>query len=169
MRPVMGLLDEPRKPHGKAKNPARQARSNGRMKADENKALYRRFYDELMNRRNYAIVDELLSPDVVSHSPFPGQEPGPAGFKAAMRQFHEAFPDLKVEAFEFIAEDDQVMGRFRLTGTHRGKFMGKPGTGKSFACDEIGIIRIRDLRIVEHRSVMDGLQMMVPMGFATLT
>jgi steroid delta-isomerase-like uncharacterized protein len=132
----------------------------------ENKALYQRFYDELFNRGNLGIIDELVRGDVVSHSPFPGQEPGAAGFKKAIQYFRAAFPDLRAEGLDFIAEGEKVVGRFRITGTHAGEFMGKAPTGRSFAYDEIAIVRFQDGRIVEHWSVADTAEMLQQLGLA---
>ena len=70
------------------------------------------------------LVDELVAPDVVSHDPFPGQAPGLQGLKQTIAMFHEAFPDLHVEARVVVAGDDLVAAQFQVSGTHEGAFMG---------------------------------------------
>lgn len=138
------------------------------MTASENKTLYRRFYDELLNRGNFAIIDELVAPDVVTHSGFAGQKPGAAGLKEAMVQFRGAFPDLHAEGLDFIAESDRVAGRFRVTGTHRGEFLGKPASGKRVEYDEFVIVRFHDGRIAEHWSVVDSLALLQQLGWVEM-
>lgn len=134
------------------------------MTPEENKAIYRRFYGEFLNQGNLKTVDEVVAPDVVSHSPFPGQKPGAEGLKEAMITFRQAFPDLKAKAEDIIAENDKVVGRFTVTATHKGDFMGIPATGKQVSYEEIVIVRLQDGKIVEHWSVADTMTMMQEIG-----
>jgi predicted ester cyclase len=134
------------------------------MSPDTNKAAYRRFYEEFLSKGNLDVVDEVVDPNVVSHSPFPGQEPGAVGLKQAIARFREAFPDLQANAEDVIAAGDKVVGRFTVTGTHRGEFMDIAPTGKTITYDEIVIVRFKDGRIVEHWAVADALAMMQQLG-----
>ncbi|MBP2159953.1 MULTISPECIES: ester cyclase [Asticcacaulis] len=121
----------------------------------DNKSIYRRFCEQAFNRHDYSVVDELVSPDVVSHDPLPGQPAGAEGLKQTLQVFHTAFPDLHADIEDLIAEDDKVMARVRVTGTHKGEFMGQKATGHALAYPEVVTVRIRDGRIVEHWSVAD--------------
>jgi predicted ester cyclase len=134
------------------------------MSPDTNKAAYRRFYEEFLSKGNLDVVDEVVDPNVVSHSPFPGQKPGAEGLKEAIASFREAFPDLRATAEDVIAAGDKVVGRFTVTGTHRGEFMDIVPTGKTITYDEIVIVRFKDGRIVEHWAVADALAMMQQLG-----
>jgi predicted ester cyclase len=134
------------------------------MSPDTNKAAYRRFYEEFLSKGNLDIVDEVVDPNVVSHSPFPGQKPGAEGLKQAIARFREAFPDLQATAEDVIAAGDKVVGRFTVTGTHHGEFMDIAPTGKTITYDEIVIVRFKDGRIVEHWAVADALAMMQQLG-----
>lgn len=134
------------------------------MSTNENKTAYRRFYDELFNKGNLEIIDKLVAPNVISHSPFPGQKPGAEGFKKAIADFLSAFPDLKAQAEDFIAEDDKVVGRFTVTGTHQGSFMEIAASGRKISYKEISIVRFEDGKIVEHWSVADSLVLMQQLG-----
>jgi hypothetical protein len=51
---------------------------------EENKAKTRRFMEEVLNKGNMQVVDELIAPNFVEHDPFPGQAPGVEGLKQAM-------------------------------------------------------------------------------------
>jgi steroid delta-isomerase-like uncharacterized protein len=133
------------------------------MSAD-NKAAYRRFMDELFNRGNLDIIDELVAPDVVTHAALPGQRPGAAGFKDAMAMFRSAFPDLRASVEDLVAEGDRVAGRFKVVGTHKGDFMGLPATGNPIAYEEMAIVRFGGGRIVEHWSVADAVSLLQAVG-----
>ena len=132
-----------------------------------NKALYRRFFDELLNHKRVEVIDELVAPEVLAHDPFPGQGPGADGLKKAMAAFLQAFPDLKVVAEDMLAEDDKVAARFLVSGTHCGELMGVAPTGKTISFREVGIVRIHDGKIVEHWSVADTLTMMRQLGMTS--
>ncbi len=61
-----------------------------------------------------------------------------------------AFPDLKVEFFDRLAEGDKVNSRKAITGTHLGTFLGIPPTGRKISIDVIDIVRIEDGKYKEH-------------------
>jgi predicted ester cyclase len=66
-----------------------------------------------------------------------------------------AFPDLQLDVKDLIGEDDKVVARIVVTGTHRGDYMGVEPTGKSIAYDEIFIFRFANGRVVETWGVVD--------------
>jgi steroid delta-isomerase-like uncharacterized protein len=134
------------------------------MSTEENKARYRRFYEEFLSKGNLSVVDELVDPNVVSHSPFPDQEAGANGLKKAIQRFRQAFPDLHTKAEDILADGDKVVGRFTVTGTQRGEFMGIPASGKPITYEEIAIVRFKDGKIIEHWAVTDALAMMQQLG-----
>jgi steroid delta-isomerase-like uncharacterized protein len=133
------------------------------------KPLYRRFVHELFNEKHLDIIDELVAPDVVSHAGFADQAPGAAGFKRGIAGFFAAFPDLHVDIEDLVAEGDRVVGRFRVTGSHRGEFLGHPPTEKRFTYDEIAVVRVDAGKIVEHWSVADTLPMLQTLGVVRMT
>ena len=98
--------------------------------SEANKALYRRFVDEVINKKNLAVMDELMNPDYIEHDEMPpGMASGVEGMKQMMGMFFSAFPDMQTTTEDVIAEGDLVVGRHITTGTHRGDFMGIPATG----------------------------------------
>jgi predicted ester cyclase len=74
---------------------------------------------------------------------------------AALR---EAFPDLKVDIGEQIAEDDRVVTRKTFKGTHGGPFLGLPATGSGVRFEVVDILTIRERRICEHRVVLEQVE-----------
>jgi ketosteroid isomerase-like protein len=71
------------------------------MTTTANKALVTRYYDEVLNQRNLAALDDLLAPDFASWLP-DGTRLGRAEYRDAVLASHEAFPDLVVEHWEEI-------------------------------------------------------------------
>ena len=70
------------------------------------------------------IIDELLAPDYVNHSPgTPDQPTGPEGVKAVVSMFRSGIPDLRVNILDVIAEDDKVATRYTVEGTHEGDLL----------------------------------------------
>jgi predicted ester cyclase len=124
------------------------------------KSIYQGFVDDLLNGGRYETAERYLDSVVTSHNPFPDQQPGREGFVAALRAFREAFPDLRAVATHLVAEGNLVVGRFEVTGTHRGQFMGSPATGNAIHYEEIAIVRFAGEKIVEHWSVADALAIM---------
>src|SRR5438552_13736454 len=119
------------------------------MSVEENKALARRFVDEVANKANMAAVDELVSTGFIDHTPFPGQKPGPDGVKQVMTIIHSAFPDVEHLIEDVIAEGDKVVVRAMWRGTHQGMFMGIPASGLPVKVTAIHIMRFADGRMVE--------------------
>ena len=67
-----------------------------------------------------------------------------------------SFPDLSVAVERVIAQDDLVVGHYKMSGTHLGDFMGAPASGKTFNVEAIDIVRMKDGRMVEHWGVLDA-------------
>ena len=134
------------------------------MSIEENKALMRRFYEEI-SKGNLAVVDELTAVDFVDHSPFvPGLAPGRQGTLELFTMIRAAFPDLRITAEDMVAEGDKVVARVTMSGTHRGEFMGIAPTGKQITVGIIEILRIAGGKMVEHWNVVDSLGMMQQLG-----
>src|SRR5437660_5416469 len=110
-------------------------RSKGvkRMSSEENKAQYRRTFEEVFNQGNLALIDELVAPDFLNHEVPPGMNNrGPESTQQVVRMLRTAFPDLHFTIEELVAEGDTVAGRVTMSGTHLGPFQGIPPTGRSF-------------------------------------
>jgi ketosteroid isomerase-like protein len=85
-----------------------------------NEKLARRYFEEAWNRGDVAVLDELLAPDYVNHTPStPNPPPGPEGLKPIILAMRRAFPDLHYEIKDVIATEHAVTIRVVMTGTHR--------------------------------------------------
>jgi steroid delta-isomerase-like uncharacterized protein len=143
--------------------PAASAQQPGGI--DANKALVRRFYEEVYNRGNLAALPELLAPGFIAHLTADPRANGPLGIKQALARLHTAFPDLVVTVEGQTAEGDQVVARWTLQGTHRGEWRGIAPTGRRVSMAGITIFRLAGDRIVESWETADELgllQQIVP-------
>jgi steroid delta-isomerase-like uncharacterized protein len=130
---------------------------------DANRTLMRRFIDEVWNKRNLDVADEVFHPDASSPSA-PQLPRGPEGVKMIARMFHSAFPDYHMDIDYLVAEDDRVFARFTQSGTHKGELFGIPPTGKKVRFTEMGILRIANGQVVESWYDVDMLGMMGQLG-----
>lgn len=134
------------------------------MPVTENKALIDRAVDAF-NRGDEAAVDALFAAGYVDHDPArAGLPPGPAGVKAAWRQFRTAFPDAEVRISEVVAAGDKVAVRGSIHGTHRGELMGIPPTGQAVTVTLIDVNRIAEGQLVERWAEADMLGLLQQLG-----
>jgi steroid delta-isomerase-like uncharacterized protein len=131
--------------------------------SDDLKGTVQRFYDEL-NKGNLDIIDEVLSEDFVDHEEFPGLEPNREGVKQFFAMFRAAFPDLRMEADDMVAEGDRVVARLTARGTHQGDFMGMPPSGKAVEVAVYDMLRFQDGKVAEHWGLFDAMTMMQQLG-----
>ena len=132
---------------------------------EENKALFRRMYDEGLNGGNLAVVDELIAPDFINHEAPPGVENrGPESQRLLITMLRTAFPDLHFSIEHLIAEGDTVAGRLTMSGTHEGSLMGIPPTGRPVKQSHMHFVLLRDGKAIEHWGVRDDVTMMRQLG-----
>lgn len=134
------------------------------MSPEDNKALVRRFVDEVQSKGNTDLIDEICSPEFVNHSAPQGLPADLEGIKILTTMFKGAFPDSYFTVEDMIAEGDKVVTRKTFHGTHEGEFMGIPPSGRPVNVSLIDVVRISDGRVVEHWSVGDNLGMMQQLG-----
>jgi steroid delta-isomerase-like uncharacterized protein len=134
------------------------------MSTEQNKDLVRRFYEEVWNKGNLNVADQLMATDVTDHTAPPGLPPGLEGHKQLVTMFRTPFPDLDSTIEDQVAEGDTVVSRLRVRGTHQGEFFGVPPTSKQFTITSIDLDRIGDGKIVEHWSIADQLGLMQQLG-----
>jgi steroid delta-isomerase-like uncharacterized protein len=134
------------------------------MTAATNKALIRRIVEEIQNGGNLALIDELLAPNFVNHTPAPRLPSAREGIKQLLRMFRTAFPDGSMTIEDMIAEGEKVVTRKTYRGTHQGEFLSIPPTGRHVSLGLIDIMRIVDGKVVEHWNVGDDLGMLQQLG-----
>jgi len=125
------------------------------MSAEENRALVRRWFEEL-DRRNFAIIDELLPVDYEDHNPpLPDLPPGREGVRQSSVALADAFPDAVHTIEDQMAEGDKVMTRMTVRATFLGEILGFQPTGKIVEVSGIAVHRIAGGQLVEHWAHMD--------------
>jgi steroid delta-isomerase-like uncharacterized protein len=137
------------------------------MATEENKEKVRRLMEESLGGGKPELVDELLDSDFVRYDPYivAGEVRGAQTVKDNIVWFRNAFPDLSCTVDEQVAEDDKVVSRWTLRGTHRGDFFGIAGTGNRVEFTGIQIDRFDESgKIVEERAEFDLLGAMRQMG-----
>ena len=77
---------------------------------------------------------------------------------------HEAFPDLRAEIEDNVADDDKVVFRMTRRATHTGAFMGIPPTGKQVEFGVFDLVRVADGKLVEHWGLLDQLTLLQQLG-----
>src|SRR5262245_22205815 len=134
------------------------------MSAEENKAVIRRFIEEVFNQRNIDAVDTYMAADYVDHVVPPGVPPTREGFKQFIGMFLAAFPDFHYTIEDELAEGDKVVSRLSARGTQQGELLGMPATGKHATWNEIHIGRMVGAKLVEHWGTIDQLSMLQQLG-----
>ena len=135
--------------------------------SEENKALVRRWFEEVWNKGREEAIDEMFSEEGVANGlTDEAGEPlrGASGFKPFFRQFREAFPDVRVVVEDMVAEGDKVAARVAFHGTHRGELQGIPPTGKEGAFTSMEFNRVVDGKVEEHWVEIDLLGLMQQLG-----
>ena len=130
---------------------------------EENKALVRRFIDQIFVNGDVNAVDQLVTEDFVPHT-WPSTGDGRADLKSAIVRVSKGLADARFTIEDMVAEDDRVAVRVTATATQVGEFMGMPASGKSYTIGEIHIFRIRDGKVSEHWHQFDVPSMMRQLG-----
>jgi steroid delta-isomerase-like uncharacterized protein len=133
---------------------------------EENKALFRKYIDEVWVQRKTDAMAGYYATGFVDHVSMPGQPGGVEGVMARHAMLFGAFPDAQLTIEDSIAEGDTVATRLTLRGTNTGAFMGREPTSKAVEIESIDTSRFKDGKIVEHWEQMDLAGMLRQMGLA---
>ncbi len=135
------------------------------MSTEQIRAVALHLADELFNKGNLGIVDELVAPDAIDHNEPLGTDCR-QHFKQVATLLHSAFPDLHFAFQDVIAEGDKVSARVTMSGTHQGPgaFFGVPPSGKRFEIQQMRLLRIVNGQMKECWAVFDMLGWMQQLG-----
>jgi steroid delta-isomerase-like uncharacterized protein len=133
----------------------------------ENKAIVRRLYEEVWNKRRVELVDELMSPSHAMHNNHvPDSCIGPEAYKREVARFMTGFPDLRFNVEDVVSENDKVAVSWTISGTHTGEFRGISPTGKKVSIEGITINHIADGKIMDSYVNWDALSVLQQFGVA---
>ncbi len=133
------------------------------MTIDQNKAIVRRFIDEIFVDGRKEAVDELLADDFIAHT-WPSTGNPKADLKGAIDRTSRGLADPVFDIEDVIAEGDRVAVRLTAAATQVGEMMGMPASGRRYEIGEIHIFRLRDGMVVEHWHQFDQITMMRQLG-----
>ena len=137
---------------------------------EANKAIVRQLIEDVFNGRRLDLLGDVLHPEfrgrAISAFVPGGPEIGPGGRRKVYEMFLQALPDARGEVLDLVGEADKVVLVGRLGGTHRGEFLGRPGTGRHIEWMAIHVYTIRDGKILEDAAMTDSLAIMRQIGLA---
>ncbi|ACT92168.1 ester cyclase [Dyadobacter fermentans] len=117
----------------------------------ENKAVVRRFNEEVIAEGNLESFKELMDEQFINRSAPEGMDNGPAGMIYFFNEIlRPAMPDIHVTIHQQVAEGDLVTTRKTISGTQTGALLGIPATGRAVNIDVIDIVRVKDGKYFEH-------------------
>lgn len=132
-----------------------------------NKAVIRRYVEELLNRNDMAALPSIVAPDAVLESPMLDKPiQGLDGIRQFIEALHTGFPDLACQIKTIIGEGDEVAYYLHCEGTHKGTFAGVPATNKLVYWTVLKMVTLRDGEIVRLRTC-DNLQKVLRAAAAT--
>jgi steroid delta-isomerase-like uncharacterized protein len=128
--------------------------------SQENKQLVEKLYRDCINTGNTAQLDRLI------HEGFVGArgEKGPAGFTQTIATLRTGFPDVHFTLEDLVAENDRVVARWKMEGTHLGPFAGFPASQKRVTQTAIVIYQIKDSKIIRAWLQPDSLGLLQQIG-----
>jgi steroid delta-isomerase-like uncharacterized protein len=133
--------------------------------SENNKAIVRRLIEEVWNKGNLLVVDELFAPNYEHHdASTPDFGRGPESEKKRVSLYRTAFPDLRLTIEDIIAEGETVMTRWSCRGTHKGDLRGTAPTGKQFTISGVTVNRLANGKIAESHVNWDALGLMQQLG-----
>jgi steroid delta-isomerase-like uncharacterized protein len=136
-------------------------------KLEANKALIRRWFEEVWNKGRADAIAEMMAEEAVAHGlSDDAAKPlrGPQGFLPFHKQFREAFPNIEVVVDDVIAEGDRVVARCSVRGKHVGDSLGFKATHLPVEFDGITIVRVKDGQFVEAWNNFDFMKMYRQLG-----
>lgn len=135
--------------------------------SEENKQIVNRFAEEVVNKHNYDLINELVAEDFIDHTPL-GETRGRGALRETTNHLRTAFPDFSVTLHDVVAEGDTVAVRMTQRGTHEGHFMGAESTGRPFEIEAIAFLRLNDGQMAERRVRPNVLGFLQQLGIVEL-
>jgi steroid delta-isomerase-like uncharacterized protein len=129
------------------------------------KAIVRRLYEDVWNKRKLELVSDLFSPShALRDNNSSGSSVGPEAYKIQVTMFLAAFPDLRFTVEDTVAEKDKLVASWTISGTHKGEFMGIRPTNKKVSVEGITIHYLANGKIIDSNTSWDALGLMRQLG-----
>src|SRR5918992_6369631 len=129
--------------------------------AEVNKAIFRRYVEEVTNQGNLEVADEIFGSYIAHQADGATLERGPEDVKRFTEEYRSAFPDWRISIDEQIAEGDKVVNRVTFRGTHQRQFRDMAPTGKEVEVKAVTIFRFspEEGKVVESWDYFDQLRL----------
>ena len=138
---------------------------------ESHKDLSRRFLQKIVNEGELSLIGDFMSPDVVNHELVDSFGAGelPQGHDIKwmadlVSLYRHAFPDLRLEIQDQIAEGDRVVTCLRMRGTQKNALMTIAASGRKIDIAAIHVDRMAGGKIVESWTHLDALGMLRQLG-----
>jgi steroid delta-isomerase-like uncharacterized protein len=133
--------------------------------SESNKNVVRRLFEEVWNKGNLQVTDELFTPNYAQHdASTPDVGRGPDSEKKRATLYRTAFPDIRLTVEDIIAEGETVVARWSCRGTHKGDLNGIAPTGKQFNVTGVSVARFTNGKMSEGFVNWDALSLMQQLG-----
>jgi steroid delta-isomerase-like uncharacterized protein len=133
--------------------------------SEQNKTVVRRLFDELWNKGNLQVADEIIAPTYQHHdASTPDLGKGPESEKKRVNLYRNALHDFRLNIEDLLADGETVVARWSCRGVHKGELNGIAPTGKQFAITGVTIARFSNGKIVEGFVNWDALGLMRQLG-----
>jgi len=138
-------------------------------KATDNKQIAYRFMEECWNKGNLNAIPDFVAANCRYHDPvFPHLVSGAANIRSHIENCRRGFPDMRVAIDDTIAEGNEVVHHWTITGTHRGPFLGLAPTNRKATVSGTSIHRIHNSKIAEQWSDWNLMSLMEQLGIASV-
>lgn len=135
-----------------------------------NKQLAQKFMDECWNKGNLKAISEFLTTNCRYHDPvFPHLASGADNIRSHIENCRRGFPDMRFTIDDTIAEGNEVVHHWTVTGTHRGQFLGLAPTNRQATVSGSSIFRIQNSKIAEQWSDWNLMSLMEQLGISMAT
>ena len=131
-----------------------------------NEITMRRFVEQVINNGDFPVLDEVIHPNYVYHSPDQVLR-GPEALRDLLTAYRTAFPDLHVEIEELVSTADKCVISFTLSGTHQGELMGIAATGRQVKVSGMTLSHFENGKIVEEWELLDQLTLFQQLGIVS--
>lgn len=136
------------------------------MSTTDNKRLVRDLWAAFA-AGNFARMASLYDENVAYHGPAGDERRGRAAAVELAEAYKTAFPDMRADVEEMVAEGDFVVSRVRPQGTHTASLMSIPPTGRRVDLRWVmNMVRIADGKIAEEWEIWDSGDFMKQLGLA---
>ena len=140
------------------------------MSTEANKSLALRYFNEVFNKGDLKVLEEITGPDFVFTMPT-HDEPfrGVDGYKGLVNMLRGCFPDIQFAVEDMVAEGDRVMTRWTARGTHTGipfpTVIGEvPAAGNQFHIEGMTWHQIRNGKISQVTANEDSIGLISQLG-----